>query len=100
MAIPKKGSRTIVVEDREYRWVIRKHQIRACESVGERMIHVAVESDVPNSQTLVINSNRCSSTLDCRGEPVTPSDVRVWIRMAISNGWAPTRPGKQYYLEV
>lgn len=100
MAIPKKGSRAIVVDGHEYRWLIRKTRIDPLYSIGERLIHVAVESIVPDTQTLVINTNRLTPTVDYPGDSVTPSDIHLWIRMALNHGWDPTRPGKQFHFEV
>lgn len=86
MAIPKKGSRKILVEGLGYRWLIRKHQINQLDRPGERMIHVAVEPDTPNTQTLVIDTGRMHETIHMSGELVTPSDVRLWNRMALNHG--------------
>lgn len=98
MAIPKKGSWHIVVDDENYRWLIRRKATYSQTDYGGGKLHVAVEKVLLDNQigsTLLIISNR-PHPKDWGAEdvrPITPYDVATWIKEAIASGWQPDQSG-------
>lgn len=105
MAIPKKGSWHIVVDDENYRWLIRRKATYSQTDYGGGKLHVAVEKvllDNPKGSTLLIISDR-PHPKDWGAEdvrPITPYDVATWIREAIASGWQPDQSGAMYQHQV
>lgn len=103
MAIPKKGSRKIVVNDVEYRWRVRRKTdywnllsgdglnfaVEKSEN-GNCVLHVKLDgfghfgSWANNLQTLVI----------------TPALVAQAIEIALEKGWQPEKEGKPFELNL
>ena len=77
MAINKKDSRVITVQDHRYRY--------------------KVTGDI-GGMHLVITSNECKGQIISAAFdycwPITPSIVRQVIEYGLKNGWAPTEKGK------
>ena len=75
MALRRKGSRTVVVDGRRYRWVIT--------SRGEPVQGVVVELAEEPASRLVAYTNQFAV--------ITPAMVVTGVRSAVSAGWEPDR---------
>lgn len=89
MAIPKKGSRTLVVEEVRYRWVA---------SIHENTINLVVElAEEPGQKLLAYFQCRDLYVREPNGEwrfqtqmqSIKPSHVKRIIRHALTSGWSP-----------
>lgn len=87
MALRKKGSRLITVNDVEYRWVV------ASDKKG---IHLVIEHAEQPGQRLVVAFHR----KDEHGEAttVTPTNVKDIIEIGLQKEWNPTKQGQQLHL--
>ncbi|NRB47809.1 MAG: hypothetical protein HRU41_09040 [Saprospiraceae bacterium] len=104
MAISKKGSRSIVVNDINYSWLIRRKVTYNQEIFGTPQLNVAIErADQPGS-TLVIHTDRPhSKSIETKATdiiPITPKDVATWISNALELGWNPNVPGPQFLVQL
>jgi hypothetical protein len=95
MTLPRKKSRTLSVDDAQYRWLVSSHN---------GVIHLTVESDQVSGQILQAYLephdrfkqeadgiwHRCS-----QGRAVTPDVVKRLIRHGLTNGWQPLTTGKK-----
>ncbi len=102
MAIPKTGSRKIVVGGVTYRWLIRRRGTRCQTDYGNGRLHVAVERVETPGATLLLLTDRLHPQDIGGGLPtaVTPSDVAVWIAEAIRLGWKPAASGGPMVFQV
>ena len=95
MAIPKKGSRKIVVDDVVYRWRIRWKPTIPTQDYFLSGLLAAVELyDDPQSVLYVgctWSSYKHYPALEV--EPVTPKQIESAIRNALKAGWQPERKG-------
>ena len=102
MSIPRKGSRTIMIEGEEFRWLVRRKVTFSQMDYGNGKIHVAIEHAQASGATLHVETDRPHpkdwGTL--KVEPVTPSDVCQWISLAIDKGWHPKTAGPTYKVYV
>ncbi|MEM6552909.1 MAG: hypothetical protein AAF750_12385 [Planctomycetota bacterium] len=73
MAIPKKGSRTLVVDDYKYRWAM---------SPDSGFMVLVVEAEHGAGQ-------RVEAYFDYSEEPITPAIVRTVIFEALRKNWDP-----------
>jgi len=92
MAIPKKGTRRIRVDDESYLWLIRKKATYTQWAYGDGRIHIAVEhAEVEGGAVLLIYTDRKhpEDWATTKVIAVNPSDVAKWIRQAIKKGWNP-----------
>ncbi|MFE6871799.1 hypothetical protein ACFVFS_35310 [Kitasatospora sp. NPDC057692] len=100
MALPKKGSRRIVVDGVEYRRRVgRKHL--CCDFEGGTLRYVAEEAARPGT-TLVVETGR-RVFLDPAPVPdqlVLPGEVAAGIRAARSRGWTPAAQGSPFELDL
>lgn len=76
MSIPKKGRRTITVDEHTYRYMI----------TGNITVDLAIESDECKGQLLTASFGH--------GAPVSPGLVRKTIKYGIQKGWTPMENGK------
>jgi hypothetical protein len=97
MAIPKKGSRKIVVDGVEYRWYIRRN------NKEDGMLSVAIETASNESASILYVTfpvlRPDSLTAGLRGDPkssVTPNDIATYIRDALVAGWQPLQSGSPF----
>ena len=101
MAIPKKGSRKISVDQVLYRWLIRQKY----KSADDRLI-VAIEKEEDGKTILYVNTNllRPDGAFQDIGNIsqgiVTPKDIENYIKMAISKGWKPESAGSAFELYI
>ena len=85
MAIPKLGSRLIVVDGDRYRWCIRR-KITYCQSNGWGKLTVAIEHFKKSGATLIVKMPQVHPK-NWIGEPIVPvlpCDVERSIRQAIA----------------
>lgn len=102
MAIPKKGSRTITVENDIYRWLIRRKATYNQSDYGIGRIHVAIEhAKNPGTMLLIYTDREHPKDWNTKNvHPVTPSDVLNWIRQALELGWEPQKKGGQLSVSI
>ena len=87
MALRKKGSRKITVNDTDYRWVV------ASDKKG---IHLVIEHAEQPGQRLVIAFYRVDK--DGEATAVTPNHVKDLIEIGLQKGWQPTTKSQQLHL--
>ncbi|MDA2813625.1 hypothetical protein O4J56_23475 [Nocardiopsis sp. RSe5-2] len=98
MALVRKGSRTITVDGRAYRWRVRRRPTYDQACLGGRLI-VAVESAEARGSVLVVRTPYPHPSGVLRGEapvPVTPGMVAGTVRAALAAGWRPGRAGPPF----
>lgn len=101
MAIPKKGSRRIVVDGQPFRWLIRRKPTHTQWEGG--FFEAAVQLAAVPASVLVIELGRTRPDVKWGEKPdisVTPQMIAECIRQAIENGWQPSLPGKQFVLDA
>lgn len=104
MAIPKKGSRLIVVDGVQYRWRVRGRPTY-CQEMDWSPLYLAIENAESKSGQVIVISLPQNHPKRYRpaGEhvvPVLPSDVEKYIRMGLQAGWRPDQPGKQFLMTI
>lgn len=103
MAIPKKGSRLIVVDGVQYRWRVRGRPTYQ-QAIGSRWYLAVEQVEAKSGQVLVIRlpQDHPSGWMTKRENvvPVLPSDVEKYIRMGLQAGWHPDQPGKQFLMTI
>lgn len=99
MAMPKKGSRSIVVDDTPYRWRLRS------ENDCRKSMIIAVEPVTESGDVSVLTVDTSApSPSPVGGSPyneevsVTPAVVEAYIRLALTKGWKPGERGKPFVL--
>ncbi|MBH5335933.1 hypothetical protein IHE55_14510 [Streptomyces pactum] len=102
MALNKKRSRRITVDETEYRWRIRRKP-SYMQGLCWMPLTFAVEiagADQPGT-TLVVTSGQPhpSNWFDVEAEPIRPADVAASIREARAQGWNPTSAGTPFMLD-
>lgn len=104
MAISKKGSRSIVVNDINYHWLVRRKATYSQEIFGTPRLNVAIACTDPNGSTLVVHTDRPhSKNIETKVSeiiPITPKDIATWIASAIELGWEPRVPGPQFLVQI
>ena len=102
MAIPKKGSRKIVVDGSTYRWLIRSKEKVSQTCYGTGRLRVAIELNEKANRTLLIYTDRPHphdiSTTEVI--PITPVDIENWIREAHKLGWQFSQSGPQMHVVI
>ena len=89
MAIPKKGSRKIIVDNVVYRWRVRKNYRRVGE---EPSLLAAVELDENPQGVLSIRFPLAKYYDDWylgAKKAVSPKHIEECIKNAVGNGWKP-----------
>ena len=113
MAIPKQGSRPIIVDGTTYRWYMRRkatyHQLLiALEQrvhpgeVRTGYITIAVEHAEARGYVLAFTLPQVhpNTNMGLPVVPVVPSQVARVITQALAAGWQPTKPGKPFTINV
>jgi len=100
MAIPRKGSRRIVVDNIEYLWYIRRKPTYDQSLDGGLTFAVEMISE-EKTATLVVNSptHRPDSYLGDSPVFISPKDVEKAIQTALSVGWQPI-DGKTFQIHL
>ncbi|MFD6067523.1 MULTISPECIES: hypothetical protein [Amycolatopsis] len=100
MALLRKGSRRIVVDETAYRWIVRRKPTYAQD--GGYFLSYGVEQEDARGAVLVVQTDH-AHPLNYMGVPskaVLPSDVERAIRLALARGWEPSVPGAQFQLDL
>jgi hypothetical protein len=100
MALPRKGSRGIIVGGTVYRWHIRGTPTYA-QGLCWCPLSYAVEQADAAGTTLVVQT-RHPHPSNWIGQPavaVRPADVADSIRTALAHGWVPDQPGPPFVLD-
>lgn len=91
MAIPKKGSRKIVVDDVVYRWRIRWKPSYAQECEDANLNAAAELYENPQSVLhIAFPWARYNEIFGTAVKPVTPKYIESVIKDALKSGWKPT----------
>lgn len=103
MAMPKKGSRNIIVENVPYRW--RFGGGRQAVRLGASNLSVSIEpvSDNGNITLLFVDTSvawdECELTgLNRHKASITPGVVATYIRLGLKQGWNPKNKGMPFIL--
>ncbi|MFF7454596.1 hypothetical protein [Kitasatospora sp. NPDC008115] len=100
MALPRKGSRRIVVDGVEYRWRVSRPHL-CCDYEGATLGYAAEDALRPGT-TLVVETGR-RAVLDPERVPeevILPGEVAAGIRAARSAGWTPGSDGSPFKLHL
>ena len=102
MAIPKKGTRTIIVDEENYRWLIRRKATYGQTDYGIGRIHVAIEhADNPGTTLFVYTDREHPKDWNTKKViPVMPSDISNWIKQALELKWEPQEKGSQLSVSI
>jgi hypothetical protein len=101
MSIPRKGSRTLSVDDRRYRWYVR-HKPTYVQGAFEAPMRVAIEraEATPGSVLLVdLRVSRPDNWIGPHQTALTPAIVRRIITLALRDGWDPDGHGSAFQYE-
>ena len=90
MALAKKGSRSILVDDVQYRWKAR--------SETDGSTHVVVELYDEPQQSIVAFFQSYPFDDPEEKRVITPATVTAIIAYALKNGWDPEKKAKQLNL--
>ena len=90
MALAKKGSRSILVDDVQYRWKAR--------SETDGTTHVVVELYEAPQQSVVAFFKSYPFTDPEKKRIITPATVTAIISHALKNSWNPEKKAKQLSL--
>ena len=94
MAIPKKGSRKIVVDNVLYRWRIRWKPSYSQECQDNCLCAAAEIYENPQSALhIAFPWARYKLYSSFNVEPVTPRHIELMIRKALEKGWQPNKNG-------
>jgi hypothetical protein len=99
MAIPKKGSRRIIVEQLAYRWSIRPRPTYTQGNAWGRLTFAVELENVGQSSLIVsVDGSRPDNWLEVPSVIITPVIVRRAIGEALRQGWRPTQKGSPHEL--
>jgi hypothetical protein len=102
MAIPKKGSRSIVVDGVTYRWRVRKDPTyEECYTVwngGQGSMTIAVENAETVGSVLLIYLGQPHPGIGkfVTAVPITPSQGAQYIKESLAQGWKATENGSAF----
>lgn len=97
MALPKKGTRSITVQQKTYRWGVSSAGqgmlVVTIQSAGEagQLIRVYMKADVPVMSAATEQAG--DSPLAQERRAIKPSDVEAIIAEAVQQGWEPEKKG-------
>ena len=100
MALPRRGSRNVRVDGRDYRWLIRK-KTTYVQGAQQAEMRLAVQSaDTPLGQVLLVRLgvSRPDNWISPHQTPITPARVREIIRAGLLDGWRPQVQGSAHVL--
>ena len=100
MAIGRRHSRRIVVDDRAYRWRLRSRPSYG-QALCETPCTYAVEDYDRPGKALVVTTNQPhpSNWLNRPASPALPGEVARTIRLAVEHGWDPSGNGAPFFLD-
>ncbi len=89
MSLPRKGSRRIEVDGKEFIWLIRKKPTYT-QGVAEGPMTVAIQAAEGRSVlTVDLKVSRPDNWISPHETQVTPEMVREMVRAAMKDGWLP-----------
>ncbi|MCD2259986.1 hypothetical protein [Psychroserpens luteolus] len=94
MGIPKKGSRRIVIDNHQYRYMV---------SGNDGHIDLIIESDETNGQRLVVSFDYEPKGIgfsQSHSTQITPETVRKTIVYSLKNSWNPKLKGKIHRINL
>jgi hypothetical protein len=99
VAIPRRGSRLIAVNDGVYRWRVR-HKPTYCQATALRPLSFVVERAENPAGVLVVSlpAARPDNWLGAPATAIRPALVATCIRRALEQGWRPGQPGPAFTL--
>ncbi|SOD67554.1 hypothetical protein SAMN06297387_1324 [Streptomyces zhaozhouensis] len=99
MALPRKGSRRVVVNGTAFRWRVRRRPTYVQGMAWTPCTFAAEHAGTPGT-TLVVTTDQPhpSNWLGRAARPVLPRDVAQAIEHALHHGWTPTTPGPPFHL--
>jgi hypothetical protein len=98
MAMPKKGSRRIVVDGQPYRWRVPRAGTYPQLAYGTALA-LSVEHAGGGAVLMVVCAGaRHGNWANAPGTTVTPGRIAGLIRRALVVGWVPTAPGPAFYM--
>ncbi len=98
MSIPKRGSRTRVVDQTSYRWYVRKNPSKTAGLIESNM-QVAIElvADHPTSVLIAdLGVSRPDNWVRSHQTALKPRMISEIIRQGLAEGWNPEVPGPQF----
>jgi hypothetical protein len=101
MALPKKGSRKIIVDGLTYRWYICRKPSYGQAFLGVESMTVAIQRDTEEPVTnlwIHLHRSRPDAWFSDR-TPITPKNIAQYIRTALEKGWQADRAGKPFILK-
>lgn len=102
MAVPKRGSRPIVVDEQRYFWYVRHRPTRErYKQLDLDDLTVAVELSGCNGSVLLLRLPIPHPSMwpgSVRIRPVLPAEVAGYIRDARCAGWDPAGEGGRFFL--
>ncbi|MGK5548079.1 hypothetical protein ACSNOH_25615 [Streptomyces sp. URMC 127] len=101
MALPRKGSRRIVVDGTAYRWRLRGRPTYG-QGTGWSPMTYAVEHFADPGTTLLVDTGipHPGNWTGAPSAPVLPPAVAEAVRTAVAAGWNPTAPGAPFRLSL
>jgi hypothetical protein len=97
MALAKKGSRLITVDNQVFRWKVRGKPTYSQGNAWSSLTFAVELAERPMSTLVVEMSNaHPSNWLGAPYDIVTPSIVATSICQAIQKGWVPTQSGSAF----
>ena len=101
VAIPKKGSRKIIVDDIEYRWYIRRKPAYG-QLIEPKGLTFAVENPADDKIPKLIVYTPYDRPDGIGGSPaiIRPQDIEKAIRLALKSGWGSSSNQKPFHLSI
>ncbi|MGW6292513.1 hypothetical protein [Streptomyces sp. NPDC055058] len=100
MALARKSSRRITVDEVTYRWRIRGRPTYDQGMCWWPLTYAVEHAETPGT-TLVVTTNQPhpSNWVGMPANPVLPAEVADTIRVARAQGWRPEAPGFPFLLD-
>jgi hypothetical protein len=100
VALPRKGSRHIVVDDITYRWMVRRRPTYDQGMCWSLLTYAVEHAEAPGA-TLIVRTDRPhpGNWMGKETFPVLPSHVADAIRTARAQGWRPETPASHFLLD-
>jgi len=101
VTVTRKGSRRIIVDGLEYRWLVRRRPTY-CQALGwSPMTFVAELVDQPGAVlVMALPHAHPGNWLGLPSAPVLPATVATGIHQALAAGWQPRRRGPAFALAL
>jgi hypothetical protein len=100
MAIPKKGSRKIIVNEIEFRWRVRWKPTDS-QAVCDSNMTAAIEFYENPQSVLSVEFPwvRYDAWFGVAEQPITPKIIEICIKNALAQGWKPNEKGKTFVIK-